>query len=67
MSNLGKFVESKSRLLGTHYCQRTQTSVAEIEYSLCKKHDINLLRHDYNEPQCGKDQADRDSAVAKKF
>ena len=42
-------------------------SVAEIEYSLCKKYDTNLLRHDYNEPQCGKDQADRDSAVAKKF
>ena len=42
-------------------------SDAEIEYSLCKKYDINLLRHDYNEPQCGKDQADRDSAVANKF
>ena len=43
------------------------SSDAEIEYSLCKKYDINLLRHDYNEPQCGKDQADRDSAVANKF
>ena len=42
-------------------------SVAETEYSLCKKYDTNLLRHDYNQPQCGKDQADRDSAVAKTF
>ena len=42
-------------------------SVAEIEYSLCKKCDINLLWHDYNEPQCGKNHTDRDSAVAKKF
>ena len=42
-------------------------SVGEIECFLCKKYDINLLRHDYNEPQCGKDKANRDSAVAKKF
>ena len=44
-----------------------RNSVAKIEYSLCKKYDINLLQHDYNEPRCGKDQANRDSAVAKKF
>ena len=42
-------------------------SVAEIKYSSCKKYDTNLLRHDYNEPQCRKDQADRNSTVAKKF
>ena len=42
-------------------------SVAGIEYSLCKKNEKNLLRHDYNEPQCGKYKADRDTAVAKKF
>ena len=44
-----------------------ENSVAEIEYSLCKKYDINLLQHDYTEPQCRKDQVDRDSAVTKKF
>ena len=42
-------------------------SCAVVEYLLCKEHNINLYRHDYNEPQKGKDQADRESAVAKKF
>ena len=42
-------------------------SCAEVEYLLCKEHNINLRRHDYNEPQKGKDQADRESAVTKKY
>ena len=42
-------------------------SVSEIEYAICRASDIKLLRHDYNEPQKGKDQADRDSAVAKRY
>ena len=42
-------------------------SVSEIEYSLCKKYDINLLWPDYNEPQCGRGQANRDSALLKSF
>ena len=40
-------------------------SCAEVEYLLCKEHNINLHRHDYNEPQKGNNQADRESAVAK--
>ena len=42
-------------------------SVAEIEYSICRQNGFTLLRHDYNKPQKGKDQADRESAVAKKY
>jgi len=42
-------------------------SVAENLYNICKIQNIQLLRYDYNEPQRGKDQADRDSAVAKIF
>ena len=42
-------------------------SCPEVEYLLCKEHNINLYRHDYNDPQKGKDQADRESAVANKF
>lgn len=42
-------------------------SCAEIEYILCQKQNIYLHRHDYNEPQKGKDQADRESAIAKKY
>ena len=42
-------------------------SVAEIEYSICRQNGFTLLRHDYNEPHKGKDQADRESAVAKKY
>ena len=41
-------------------------SCTEVEYSLCKEHNVNLHRHDYNEPQKGKDQADRKSVIAKK-
>jgi hypothetical protein len=42
-------------------------SVAENLYHICQLQNIDLLRYDYNEPQRGKDQADRDSAVAKRF
>ena len=42
-------------------------SVAEIEYSICRQNGFTLLWHDYSEPQKGKDQADRESAVAKKY
>lgn len=38
---------------------------AEAVYDICKKKGLNLLRYDYNEPCCGKDQCDRDSASAK--
>jgi len=42
-------------------------SVAEIEYKICKANGMKLIRHDYNEPQKGKDQAERDNAVAKRY
>ena len=42
-------------------------SFAEVEYLPCKEHKFNLYRHKYNEPQKGKDQADRESVVAKKY
>ena len=42
-------------------------SCAEVECLLCKEHNINLHRHDYNEPQKGKDQEDMENAVAKKY
>ena len=38
---------------------------AESIYKLCKRKNINLVRYDYNEPCCGKDQCDRESAAAK--
>ena len=38
---------------------------AESVYNLCKKKGIKLLRYDFNEPCCGKDQCDRESAAAK--
>ena len=38
---------------------------AESIYNLCKKKGIRLLRYDFNEPCCGKDQCDRESAAAK--
>ena len=34
-------------------------------FTLCQKKGISLLRYDYNEPCCGKDQCDRESAAAK--
>ncbi|XP_047126302.2 uncharacterized protein LOC100212395 [Hydra vulgaris] len=38
---------------------------AEAIYNVCKERDIKLLIYDYNEPCCGKDQCDRESAVVK--
>ena len=38
---------------------------AETLYKICKSKGVNLVRYDYNEPCCGKDQCDRESAVAK--
>jgi len=32
---------------------------------ICKQHGVALRRLDYNEPQKGKDQCDKDSAVAR--
>ncbi|CAF1255298.1 unnamed protein product [Didymodactylos carnosus] len=40
-------------------------SYAELSHSICKSLGIELLRHDYNEPQRGKDQCDRESANLK--
>ena len=34
------------------------------EYHILKEKDLTLIRHDFNEPQRGKDQCDRESAVA---
>lgn len=39
----------------------------ETEYVICKRKGGTLLRHDYNEPQKGKDQADRESAVVRRY
>ena len=38
---------------------------AESIYHLCKEKNIQLLRYDFNEPCCGKDQCDRESAAEK--
>ena len=37
----------------------------EVLYNICKNKNIKLLRCDYNEPCCGKDQCDRESVAAK--
>ena len=37
----------------------------KVLYNICKNKNIKLLRYDYNEPCCGKDQCDRESAAAK--
>ena len=34
-------------------------------YHLCKKHNLKLIRYDYNEPCRGKDQCDRESSACK--
>ena len=34
-------------------------------YIPCRQKGIKLLNYDYNEPCCGKDQCDRESAAAK--
>ena len=38
---------------------------AESMYNLCHSKGLQLLRYDFNEPCCGKDQCDRESAAAK--
>lgn len=38
---------------------------AEINQLICKLENIKLLRYDFNEPQKGKDQCDREAAAAK--
>ena len=38
---------------------------AETLYKICKSKGVNLVWYDYNEPCCGKDQCNRESAVAK--
>ena len=38
---------------------------AESMYRLCEQKGICLLRYDFNEAQCGKDQCECDSAAAK--
>ena len=38
---------------------------AETLYKICQSKGVNLVRYDYNEPCCGKDQCNRESAVAK--
>ena len=37
----------------------------ETVYRICKENKIKLKRLDFNEPQKGKDQCDRDSALAR--
>ena len=34
-------------------------------HNLCKSKSMKLIRYDYNEPQCGKDQCDREKEGAK--
>ena len=55
-----KFVYQRSDNAGCY----SGYSVAEIMYNICKNAGITLKRYD-NEPHRGKDQADRESAVAK--
>ena len=38
---------------------------AESMHNLCHSKGLQLLRYDFNEPCCGKDQCDRESAAAK--
>ena len=38
-------------------------SVAELTHRICKRNEIQLLIYDYNEPQRGKYQADRESSI----
>ena len=41
-------------------------SSAEVSYRICAEKGIKLLRYDYSEPQKGKDQADRESALVRR-
>lgn len=45
-------------------CYHANSSV-ELMNSILKKHGINLIRYDYNEPQRGKDVCDREAAYVK--
>ena len=45
-------------------CYRGNHS-AEAMYILSRQKGIKLLSYDYNEPCCGKDQCDHESAAAK--
>ena len=38
---------------------------AELNHLLCKRENMKLLRYDFNGPQKGKDQCDREAAPAK--
>ena len=38
---------------------------AELNHLICKQEHVKLLRYDFNEPQKGKDQCDREAAPAK--
>ena len=42
-------------------------SAFQAEWKICKTLGITLERHDFNEPQCGKDQCDRESDIARKL
>ena len=52
---------AKSDNSGCYHCKVCPESL----YKICKKFGIILKRLDFNEPQKGKDQCDRDSAVAR--
>jgi hypothetical protein len=45
----------------------TGNGYAQLEWKICRWKNIALKRHDYSEPQHGKDQADRESALAKRY
>ena len=42
------------------------SAALETEYHIAKNQDMVLLRHDFVEPQTGKDQCDRDNATARR-
>ena len=45
----------------SYYCGN---AALEGEFVILKTHHLNLKRHDFNEPQNGKDQSNRESAKA---
>jgi len=56
-----KELYGKSDNVGCYHCKVCPESI----YKICKAVGITLKRLDFNEPQKGKDQCDRDSAVAR--
>ena len=56
-----KYVFTKSDNAGCYHGNYSAESI----YLLCKQKNLKLLRYDFNEPCCGKDQCDRESAAAK--